>query len=79
MDERTCCPHETEVHDDFGCAAWLGYYTPGAVGRCLCKTPRAVSASVPLRVDGTPAMQPERRRYSRVRPTAQRAILRLVG
>jgi len=41
MEQQACCPHDPELHDEFGCAAWRGYFTPGAIGRCPCTTPRA--------------------------------------
>ncbi|GAC1421343.1 MAG: hypothetical protein NVSMB64_30150 [Candidatus Velthaea sp.] len=79
MDDRTCCPHEAEVHDNFGCAAWLGYYEPGFVGRCRCKTPRTTFITLPATEDQVQMVRPERRRYPRTPHAPRRALLRLVS
>jgi hypothetical protein len=53
--ERTCgeCGHDDALHDEYGCAAWLGAFVkaePGQVlGYCRCRLGRGgVPAKPPL-------------------------------
>jgi hypothetical protein len=46
--ERCPCGHEVDVHDAYGCAAWLGAYAcseaaPRPTGHCGCTLSRTIA------------------------------------